>query len=192
MAALVAVAAAAPGIALADGYIAGFYVPSANFDVDTRFGSGSINGDGWGIAGKAAVNPRFDVYGEYQAVNYDNNGGDLNDLRAGVAYNLTPMFDVSGEFVRLDGDGNNDGDNGFGAHFGAHTEIAPALRIFGDVGYLTVGDSGDGFEGSVGAAYSFTRQWAAFADYRYTKLNGDNDVDVTLSDVRVGAAFLFK
>jgi len=70
-------------------------------------------------------------------------------------------------------------------------DIIPPLKLFGEVGYVRLtahGDTLDGPEFLVGAAFSFTKYIGAFADYRISHLdgNGENQSKDRLYDARVG------
>lgn len=180
-------AALIPGVAMSakgSGAIDVYYVPSADIEVDIDgIGEFEDDGDGFGVKGRFDVAPQFFIAGEYQAVEYDDSNGELDQIRGGLGYrfNRRSPFYLLGEIINID-DGEDD-ETGFGVHLGVDAAVAPALNLYGQVGYVDV--EGDGIEFLGGLAYMFTQQIGGFVDYRQTNLD-DNDVEITLDDLRLG------
>lgn len=165
---------AGPG--LADGpsysYLQGGYV---NFDVDNA----DADGDGFGIAGSAALTDMFFAFGSYDDGELDGPGGsdfDLNRFRlgAGVNFELTPTTDLVGSLYyvdyELDGPGPGDGDeDGFGITGGVRSMITPQLELNGGLRYEDLGGSIDDETAlELGGVFSFTPAWAAYAGVSFS------------------------
>lgn len=168
------------------------YYVSSGIEVDVPgFGSADDDGDGFGVKGKFAFADQAFIAAEYQAVEYDN-AGDLDQIRAGVGMNSDAsqqaVFYGLAEFINLD-DGSED-ESGFGLHAGGKYKINDMASLNARLGYVDIGDAGDGFEWLIGGAFKFTEQVAAFVDYRVTYLEKSN-VDTDLDDLRVGVRFMF-
>jgi len=161
------------------------------------FGSGDDSGDGFGIRGGAKFADSAFLYGEYQKNEFDA-GFEVQYLRGGLGYIFSNSDSV--EFygkaevanVELDdGAGGSADETGFGVHGGIAFKPAPAIRIFGEVGYLDIGDAGDGLEYTIGGAFSFTDNLGIIADYRVSNLEDDTGTEVELSDLQLGVRFTF-
>jgi len=152
-----------------------------------------VDGDGYGIRGAALVSDQAIVYGEYQENEYDGPGDrEVQQIRAGLGYLFSKSKDLElygkAEFINVDF-GDED-DNGWGLHGGIAFLPMPALRLFGELGYIDVGDA-DGPEYNVGASYAFTSQFSAVANYRVSDLEDDGGADFELSDLQLGVRFSF-
>lgn len=175
-------------------HIDGYYIPSSRLEVE-----GHVDGDGFG--GKAMVpfgaSQSFFIEGEYQSVDFDHNSGSLDQTRVGGGWQTplaTGTLGLYGEYVNLDlGDGDNA--DGLGVHARLSFPIAPAVLLFGQLGYVSVEDDFnqdiDGVEFLVGGSVDFTPNVGAFIDYRQSDLNADGGTDITLKDLRVGVRILF-
>lgn len=208
-------AQAVPNSAANPSYLDLYYVGVAELEVgDFEFD----DGDGFGVKGRFRLgNPLF-LSAEYQNSEYDpfdvDNDGllggsttryetELETFRAGLGVHLaeTPFF-VMGEYIGLEselsttgseGDEETIGDDydesGFGAHAGIDGRFGQVLGLHAQIGYVDVGDSGDGLEYLAGLSFAFTPGIGVFADYRHTDL--EEDVDTQLSDARVGLRISF-
>ncbi|AXQ27386.1 porin family protein [Solimonas sp. K1W22B-7] len=174
------------------------YYNDSDFEITVPgLGSGDDSGDGFGIRGGAKFSDAAFVYGEYQKNEYDA-GFEVQFLRAGLGYIFSNSDNV--EFygkaeidnVDLDdGSGSSSDETGFGIHGGLAFKPTPAIRLFGEIGYLDIGDAGDGLEYTIGAAFSFTDNLGLIADYRVSNLEDDDSVEVELSDLQLGVRFTF-
>lgn len=159
-------------------------------------GSGDDDGDGFGIRGAARFSEQAFVYGEYQKNEYDDSDLEIQLIRAGLGFLFSADRNMElyakGELVNVDSDagGESDDETGFGVHGGIAFLPMPALRLFGEIGYIDIDDA-SGPEYTIGAAYSFTEQLAVVADYRVTDLEDENDVELELSDLQLGVRFNF-
>lgn len=161
--------------------------------IDTAVGDD--DGDGFGVKGQFAFADNLFFNGEYQSANYDDSDADLDQLRLGVGYNTslnaqTVLYGLA-EYARVKiKDGGSESENGFGLHAGLQFNINDAFGLNARIGYVDIGDFGDGVEFLVGASYSFSKPFGVFADYRVSKLDGDLG-DIDLDDFRVGVRFTF-
>ena len=157
---------ASSAAAVADGpdysYIQGSYGQIEFDDID-------VDGDGFGIAGSAALTERFHLFGGYTTADLGS-GIDLNQLEAGVGLNH-PVSDtmdmvlslayVSAE-VDAGGLGSAD-DSGYGLGIGLRGMLTPVFEVNGELQYVDFGDGGDDTGFGAGFLYSFTDQFAAGA-----------------------------
>jgi len=166
-------------------------------DSNADGGGSDLDGDGFGIRGAGLISDAAAVYGEYQKNEYDDSGNlEIQQIRAGLAYLFSKSRDLElygkAEFInyQAEDDLGDDDDNGWGLHGGIAFLPLPALRVFGELGYLDVGDL-DGPEYNVGASYTFTSQFSAVANYRVSDLENEDSGDVELSDLQLGVRFSF-
>ncbi len=184
--------AAAPmaGMAAGVGNQVDLYYISGGIDA-----GGDDDGDGFGLKGQFAFADNLFFNGEYQSVGYDDSDVDLDQLRLGVGYNTslnaqTVLYGLA-EFARIKIDGGgSESESGFGLHAGLQYNMTEAFGLNARIGYVDIGDFGDGVEFLVGASFEFSKPFGAFIDYRVTQLDGDFG-DVDLDDFRVGIRFTF-
>lgn len=153
---------------------------------------GDEDGDGFGVKGMGRISDLAFVYGEYQAVDYDDSNGEVDQLRAGLGYTFLRQqnMDLYGKLELVHLDYGNEDDTGFGAHAGASFAVAPALDLKAQIGWVDV-DNTDGVEYLIGAAYDLNPQWGVFTDYRLSDLETSGGGDFEVSDWRIGARFNF-
>lgn len=176
---------ASSAAAVADGpgysYIQGSYGQIEVDDVD-------VDGDGFGVAGSAALTEHFHLFGGYSTADMGS-GVDVNQLEAGVGYNhpVSDTVDVvlslaylSAE-IDLPGPGSID-DSGYGLGVGLRGMLTPALEVNGELQFVDFGDGGDDTGFGAGFLYNFTEQFAAGASGDWT---GD------ISSYQLNARFLF-
>ncbi len=162
-------------------------------------GAGDDDGDGFGAKGRFAFADTLFFSGEYQSSNYDDSDSDLNQLRLGVGFNssISPQATLYGlaEFIQAEPDNTgipsfDEAQNGLGVHGGIQFNLGDDVSLDGRLGYVDIGDLGDGVEFLVGATYRLTPAFGIFADYRVTQIDGDfGDIDV--DDFRAGLRFAF-
>ena len=201
MLAALAAPLAVPAIAQANeqGHVDAYYIPSSKLDIDNV---GDDSGDGFGVKGFVPLGPgqNFFLSGEYQSSNLDDSDFDIDQLRLGGGWQTplaTGTLGVYGEYVKIDLDGSKA--DGGGVHGRLSFPVAPAVNIYGQVGYLWLTDDDkddiDGVEFLVGASVDFTPNIGAFLDFRQSNLKLDSgfgsDQDFTFQDVRVGVRVLF-
>lgn len=200
MLAALAAPLAVPAIAQANeqGHIDAYYIPSTTLDID---GIGDDDGDGFGVKGFVPLGPAqsFFLSGEYQASKYDDFDLDVDQLRLGGGWQTplaTGTFAAYGEYVNIDLDGSEA--DGLGIHGRLSFPIAPAVNIYGQLGYLWLEDDNkddvNGVEFLIGASVDFTPNIGAFLDFRQSNLTNETnfgDQDFTFQDVRVGVRVLF-
>ncbi len=147
------------------------------------------DGTGFGIRGWGKVADNAFVHGEYSMVGLETPGGidvDVNELRFGGgiigALQQNAMWFGKLEYIDLGSD-FADGD-GFGVHGGAMFPMAPALGLFGSVGFIKFDDD-DGLEFNIGGHYAFTKEVSGILDYR--AYSGDAD----LTELRFAVGYMF-
>lgn len=182
--------AAAPVFAAPMGELS-IYAANVSLDIE---GAGDDDGTGFGANGWVALNGPVFLHGEYQTVELDDFGVDIESLRlgGGLYHAASKQLGFLGkvEFVDLGSDVDEDG---FGIHGGAVMHASEMLGLFGTLGYLSLNDS-DGFEINLGAGLKFTKQIGAFIDYRTFLAEDDSGgttTDVDVAEIRGGISFLF-
>ncbi len=196
------VLALAPTLATAGGAaVDAYYVLAGDLEVN---GSAFDNGDGYGGRAQLQFSDFGFITAEYQANDYSSLegtsiDGQLTAIRAGLGFDLgaNNPFYVRGEYVDFEFEssptilGADRDDSGYGIHVGAAGSLSEALGVYAEVGYLDVGDFGDGMEYMVGALLSLSGGSGLFVDYRYSSLTGDHDVEQKLGDIRTGVRIAF-
>lgn len=188
-------AAAAPGNNFLDGY----YVSGSIETEEPEPFDDEVDGDGGGVRGAIELVPDLFLTGEYQSLEYDERFGlesELNQFRIGAGFgqgvgNGGGLYGRV-EYVSIDDDDDEDDDqqNGVGGQIGFALPLSEVLRLYAEVGYLSLDDL-DGPEFIFGAHLRLARNLGLFADYRSTQLEFDGGEEITLEDVRVGARFYF-
>ncbi len=174
------------------------YYTFADAEANDGVTNAKVDGDGgFGVRGNAKIADRAFVFGEYQKTDYDTPTDlEIQQIRAGLGFlfSSTEQADIYGKasFLNLKADSNlgEGDDNGWGLHAGASFKLAPAFRLFGEIGYLDVGDT-DGPEYNIGAAFDFSQQFGVVANYRYTDFDVDGGGSLELKDLQLGVRFNF-
>lgn len=196
-------------------YLDLFYAAASEIEIgDADFD----DGDGYGAKGRFVLPGGLFFAGEYQNLEYDpfdvDNGGllggstrfeiELESWRAGLGYHLaeTPFY-LLGEYIGYESEfsttgaeadeetlGDDIDESGYGVHAGINGRLTDFLALNGQIGYVDVGDAGDGMEYLVGASLGFGSSLGLFADYRFTDL--EEDVDTEISGFRVGLRLAFN
>ncbi|TJY59886.1 hypothetical protein E4T66_11935 [Sinimarinibacterium sp. CAU 1509] len=173
-----------------------YAVPDSGLEIDGPLGTiESEEGDAFGVRLLNSFGEHVFAAGQYQSSTYQGVGDpDLDQLRAGLGYSIgtLPVY-VLAEYVRYElGLVNSNGDdNGFGVHLGGKFDLFKYFSVEARVGYLDVGDAGNGFEYVAGAALNLDANFSVFAEYQETRLNNDADQDVIVADIRTGLRFRF-
>lgn len=139
--------------------------PGIGFDVD---------GDGFGVAGSFELNDSWFVGIGYSQADFDF-GIDLDELAAGVGWHTTMSnnsdFFALLQYVRAEASisglpGSLDED-GFGFTIGVRGMVTENIEIGGSIGYIDLGDAGDGTSFGANVLYNFTENFAAglFLDF---------------------------
>lgn len=196
IAALAACGFAAPALAAqgnnyVDGY--GFF---SDIDIDGLGVDDSDDGVGMGVKGAFQVSDQVYLTGEFQTVEYDDFDEDFDQVRIGAGFGPGMGPNAEGLYGRVeyvDMDIGFADDGGVGAWVGYGLPLNQQFRIHGEAGYLLLDDI-DGPEILIGATYRIAQNFGVFADYRMSFLEADvgpGDVDVDVSDLRLGVRFTF-
>lgn len=137
-------------------------------DIDDDLSGGfDTDGDGFGIAGSFELNENWFMNASYSDASFDF-GIDLTQLSIGGGYHA-PLTDSSDFFATLswvraevsaDGFGSADED-GYAAEIGVRGMIGERVELNGSIGYVDLGDGGDGTSFGAGVLYNFTDTVAA-------------------------------
>jgi len=157
---------------------------------DVDVGGFTDDGTGIGIRGWAQISGMFFAHGEFQTSSLDNSDVDQLRVGGGVIGSINPsaMWLAKAEFISIGNDFSDQ--SGIGVHGGAMFMPAPAVDLFGTVGYLTTDDT-DGIEINVGGGYAFSRMLGGFIDYRTYMGSVDPNGDFEVSDIHVGVSMKF-
>lgn len=188
-------AVAEPGNNFIDGYyVSGTFEAPEPAPIEEE-----VDGDGAGVKGAIELLPDLYLTGEYQSIEFDESFGtdsELNQFRIGAGFgpgagNGGGLYGRA-QYISIDDDDDSDEDeqSGIGGQIGFALPLSEMLRLYGEVGYLSLDDL-DGPEFAAGVDLRLARNLGLFADYRVTELEYDGGDEVTLEDVRVGARFYF-
>lgn len=196
-----AAAMAGPGGSHVDVY----YVPNPEIEIDDGTDNITLkDGSGFGLRGRFGLQDELFVQLEFQSNQYDKASiagccsgafdSEATALRGGVGFSVGgPLYGLF-EFIQQeidlkDADMSFD-DNGYGVHLGLQGG-GESSTIYAQVGYVDIGDFGNGFEFLVGGALNFSPTTAVFVDYRNTTQEDDAGGEAVLTDLRVGVRFNF-
>lgn len=169
-----------------------YAIPETDIEIRDLGEVTADEGDGFGVKGRFELGPQVFLAAEYQSNTYDEVEGrpfdaEIDQIRGGAGFRFGPgsPFYLLGEVVHVDAEleGEKSDETGYGIHLGAAAPMSSGLDLYGQIGYVDV--DADGLEFLVGLAMMITPQIGAFADYRHTTLE-DDDVELTLKDIRVG------
>jgi len=186
----------------APSYLDLYYVPDSRMELGDpdpgNFTATSDGGSGVGFRGRIAASDILAIQAEYQKDEYDGfqNTGmptDTTTLRFGVRLGAerSPSYALF-EYVELTLDIQGvpeRSDSGYGGHVGL--EGRGPVRAYTQVGFVDVGDFGNGLEFMGGMVADFGSGLGIFLDYRQTRLEEDSGAEMTPPDVRVGARIAF-
>jgi long-subunit fatty acid transport protein len=155
---------------------------------DDLLGGFDVDGDGFGVGGSFEINDNWFIGASYSKADFDF-GVDLTQLSLGAGYHvpLTNGSDFYGSlaFVRAEvsasGFGSVD-DDGYAAEIGVRGMIGDRFELNGSLGYVDLGDGGDGTSFGAGVLYSFTDSVAA-------GLSLDVDEDITAYGIGIRIYF---
>lgn len=175
-----------------------YYVDSS-LELDAG-GTVDFDGDGFGVRGSGKIADNVFVFGEYQNVEYDPINGvelEFQQLRAGLGYlfSSSEQVDFYGKasFLNFQLESNvtdSADDNGWGVHGGLAFKPASGVTLFGELGYIDVGDL-SGPEYNIGASFNFTEQFGVVANYRISDQETDDDTGVNIQDLQLGIRLNF-
>ena len=142
-------------------------------DVDDVGIGADADGDGFGIGGAFEIGESWFVAASYSSAELDLPVGfgvsiDLDQMALGAGWH-TAMSDNSDFYALLqyvqaelsvDGFGSADED-GIGATIGIRGMVTDKVEIGGSIGYVDLGDAGDGTAFGANLLYNFTENFAA-------------------------------
>lgn len=98
----------------------------------------NLEGEGLGIGGSFAIDPNFNVFGEYQSVD-PSPGAKLDLLEFGVSYHadVSPYLDLVANLSYVDLETNSGGgDDGFAFGIGLRGSVSDATELYGGLDYI--------------------------------------------------------
>lgn len=131
--------------------------PGIGFDVD---------GDGFGVAGSFEIGESWFIGAGYSQADFDF-GIDLDELAVGVGWH-TVMSNNSDfyallQYVRAEASASgfpSVDEDGIGAQIGVRGMVTDNVEIGGSIGYVDLGDAGDGTSFGANVQYYFTESFA--------------------------------
>ncbi len=187
-----------PAAAYAAGSVDVYYVDTklkAEVSGGGLSGSGSVDGDGYGVRAELPVTQNIALVGEYQKTSYDDTDGDLKQLRFGAGWFNETGSGLIVQYVKFDLDGSKaDGPGVYGRLAG---ELTKSVRAYGQLGYHFLDDDGEdlkGLEYGVGLLLGTPGGLGGFIDYRITNLDEDvNGIEgkTDFKDLRLGITIGF-
>lgn len=159
-------------------------------------GSGSDDGDGFGISGVYAFNKIGHISAAYQQVDIENLESSEFRIGGGAGYQVNSVFFPYGrtEFARIDLENqltnNTADDSGVIFSAGVVLSLTERFQLDGRVGLVALDDT-DGGEIELGATARVTDNFGVFASYRGLYLEDDFNNEIDFDDVRAGVRFLF-
>jgi hypothetical protein len=145
-----------------------------------------IDGDGYSLAGSFEIGQNTFIAGGYSQADFDF-GVKLDTLSLGLGYHvgMSDNVDVYGllSAVRLEasasGIGNQDED-GYSVEIGLRGMIGDRFELSGSLGYVDLGDGGDGTEVGAGLQYYVTETFSLGL-----AVNVDEDVTAYGAGIRI-------
>jgi hypothetical protein len=148
----------------------------------------SVDGDGFGIGGAVEVGESWFITVAYSKVEFDFNI-DLDQLGLGVGYHVDMSqnadFFATLSYVRAEASVSgfdSVDEDGFGATIGIRGMVGEKVELTGSIGYVDLGDAGDGTSFGVSGLYNITDAFAL-------SLNIETDDDIT--GYGIGGRFYF-
>ena len=173
------------------GFVAAYYVPTAQFGSDT---SPEAYADGAGARGQFQFWKFLAVSAEYTTRTFDDDSK-LDEQRVGLgAVARNGGGDTAGLFVEMERLDPESGEviDGYALHGRMSHPATEWFRFNADIGYKRLEDNAtkySGFEFSAGGAVTFGR-FGVFAEWRRSQLDGkDVDVRLHLEEVRTGLRY---
>ena len=133
----------------------------------------NVDGDGFGVGGSFEVGENWFVAVSYSQADFDADVGfgisvDFDQINAGVGWHTTMSnnsdFYALLQYVQAEasvsGFGSVDED-GIGATIGIRGMVTDKVELGGSIGYVDLGDAGDGTSFGANALYNFTPNFAA-------------------------------
>ena len=171
------------------------FVADAELEVGAGIGSGSIDGDGFRVAGSALVAPAFFVRLGYASVDFDGDveveelalaggwrtriGEGPVDFIAGLGYD-----DLELSVGSISGD-----DDGFRLFAGLRGQVTERLELNGELALVEY-DESDGTDVRVGGVVFLTDRLAVTFGYRLLSLE-DSGVDLDIDALDAGLRLTF-
>ena len=147
-------------VAMADG-LSYSYVQANYQEIDIDFGGGAdADGDGFAVGGSAEIGEDWFIFAAYSTFDLES-VVDYTTLTAGAGYHSdvsakTDWFATVGYAeaeVDASGFGSAD-DSGFGISLGLRSMVNDNLELYGNIGYVDLGDGADGT--TIGAGLWYT------------------------------------
>lgn len=178
----------------AGGSLSGQYVASANLEVESTFGSGDIDGDGFAAELSFDLSEQAFVYGEIFNRSYDEGSAemDLDQTRFGIGVVLNASeagsvwIGAGSERFKVSDSTGSESSSGYSLRAGVTLPLGTGPSLHAQVAYLDIEDS-SGAELGVGISIPAGEGLNLIANYRLTSIEDDNSSDkLTLDDLSLG------
>ncbi len=182
----------------AGGSVALAYIPESNIEIDSDFGSGDVDGDGFSFQASFDITKSVFLYGDYFDREFEGNGESLDwkTGRLGVAFlipNSPVWIGANLESIEIGFDGGSEDETGFGIRAGLRLPVGERFAFTGELGYSDIADA-TALDGALGFALTIQGGLGVFADARLTQYEPDDDpdnIEFNLTDYRVGVRYDF-
>jgi hypothetical protein len=179
------------------GFLDLMYAPEPELELSDPSDSITFDGgSGLSLRGRVLLDGIAFLQGEYVANDYKEvEGVDFDAESSLLRFGLggksadSPLYGLI-EFVKLeidlvDADFSAD-DTGYAMSVGLQGAPGDRSTLYAQLGYLDIGDFGDGLEFSVGGAFGIGDRTALLIDYRQSTTEDDSNAEGTFSDLRIG------
>ena len=132
-------------------------------DIDDNFID--VDGDGFGIGGSFELGENWFLAASYASADFDF-GIDLDQISVGVGYHVDISDNTSfyGKLMAVraeaSGFGESADEDGFGVEIGLRGMVTDNVELGGSLGYVDLGDAGDGTSVGAHLLYNFNESFA--------------------------------
>jgi Ax21 family sulfation-dependent quorum factor len=129
----------------------------------------SLDADGWGLGGSAAIAPNFHLFGSYNSLELDDIDFDIDNWRLGVGYNheISQRLDLLTRVAYERYETNIVDFNGYSVEAGVRGAISPMFEGYALAGYEDGSDFDGDFYGRLGAQVKFNQNWGLTGDVKF-------------------------
>lgn len=178
-------------------YVEFDWIGDSELDVDSGIGGGSVDGDGFALAGSAALGESWFVRAAYSSVDLDMDvdleeftfqggwktalGNSSSDFYAGLGYD-----DLSISLGSADGD-----DDGWRGFAGIRGFVGSRVELMAEGALVQYSDS-DGYDFRAGGLVAITEKLDITFGYRMLSLDIDDDGDADVDSLFAGVRWNFR
>lgn len=167
-----------------------FYLAQSNFEVEADGERDKDKGDGLGARLQVPVGANLRFTGEWQNADLDDTGWIVEQGRGGLVLlcGSSIRFGLGAEYVRLSidtqfGELKTKGYNAFGR---GEFDASERVVVYGQLGYIDLEDDADGSDFLLGASLRLSERFGAFGELRSLSIEDDTNVQIDMTDYRLG------